>query len=116
MKNKRGMSAIIIIPMVVLMMAIVGVFAYKLYSEGTRTKAAEPAAVPKTLPSLKTTGNKPKGGYGTLAAPSVTVTPMAKPSQPAASMLENVDVGEIATSSSNGGADFTAVDKAISGL
>lgn len=74
MKRKKGFSIILIIPIIVLVLAIGGVFMYKLYSEGTRAKASE-TPIEKTMPPLSQTGKKPSTGYGQVQSPTFTPTP-----------------------------------------
>ena len=63
---------IFIIPVIALALAIGGVFAYKLYSEGTRAKASE---TPKTIPSLQSVKRKPSAGYGSVSGPTLKISP-----------------------------------------
>jgi hypothetical protein len=74
MNKHKGFSLILIIPIIFLVLAIGGVFAYKLFSEGTKAKASE-IPVNKTIPPLQGTKGKPTTGYGSVAAPTVKVTP-----------------------------------------
>jgi hypothetical protein len=71
MKKLHGFSVIMIIPIIILVLSIGGVFMYKLYSDGTKTKAAEELPVHKTLPSLLTSPSKPSKGYGSVTTPVV---------------------------------------------
>lgn len=73
MKKKNGSSVIFIIPAIVLTLAIGGVFAYKLFSEGTKAKASETPVV-KTTPQLQTGGKKPSTGYGNVQGPTAAPT------------------------------------------
>ena len=73
--KKKGFSAIFIIPVVVLLLLIAGVFAYKLYSDGVTAKAAEETSVVKQLPGLTQPSGKPKSGYAGLPDPTRTPTP-----------------------------------------
>jgi len=72
MKKQNGFSMIFIIPVIALALAIGGVFAYKLYSEGTRAKASE---TPKTIPSLQGVKGKPSAGYGSVSGPTLKISP-----------------------------------------
>ena len=74
MKKQKGFSMIFIIPVIVLALAIAGVFAYKLYSEGTRAKASE-TPLNKTIPPLQSGKGKPSVGYGTVKGPTIKVSP-----------------------------------------
>jgi len=73
--NHKGFS-IIIIPLVVLLLAVAGVFAYKLYSDGVKSQAAqESPAILKTIPSLQGAAAKPVKGYGSVKEPTKSATP-----------------------------------------
>lgn len=71
---KKGFSIIFIIPVIVLMLVIGGIFAYKLYSDGVKAKAAEAPTV-RVLPGLQNPAGKPKSGYAGLPDPTRTPTP-----------------------------------------
>jgi hypothetical protein len=110
MKKPNGFSMIILIPIIVLVLAIAGVFAYKLYSEGTKTKASE-LPVEKSLPPLQGTGEKPATGYGTVKNPS----PIAVPASPSGT-LESSGSGQteldtlLNESIDDNGPDFSSLD------
>jgi len=97
MTRKNGYSAILFIPIFFLVLAIAGVFMYKLYSDGTRAKASEPKII-KTLPPLQP-GNtlQPKKGYGSLKTLVVTntPTPTLRPTVPVPSGKEASKAGSV---------------------
>ena len=74
MKKHKGFSIIFIIPVIVLALSIAGVFAYKLYSDGTKAKASG-VPVNKTIPPLQGTKGKPSVGYGTVKGPTIKISP-----------------------------------------
>ena len=82
---------IFIIPVIALALAIGGVFAYKLYSEGTRAKASE---IPKTIPPLQSGKGKPSVGYGTVKGPTIKVSPTPAQTDLETLINETDDAGE----------------------
>ena len=96
-----------IIPLIIATLLIVGVFGYKLYSEGTiRTKAAE-TPVQKLTPALQTVGGKPSTGYGALKGPTPTVSPTSGETSLEDLVEETDDTGET---------DFKAIDASAAQL
>ncbi len=67
MKKQKGFS-ILIIPIIALILAIAGVFGYKLYTDGMKAKTAD-IPVNKVTPSLTKSQGKPSKGYGTVEGP-----------------------------------------------
>lgn len=74
MKKARGFSVLLIIPIITLVLAIAGVFIYKLYSDGVNAKAAQEKPILKITPPLDSSGKKPSTGYGTIQGPTPIVT------------------------------------------
>lgn len=104
--KKKGFSAIFIIPVVVLLLLIAGVFAYKLYSDGVTAKAAEETSVVKQLPGLTQPSGKPKSGYAGLPVPTATPLPTPIP------VVTPVEMGDMLKriESDTGIHDFDTVD------
>jgi len=74
MKKTRGFSMLYIIPIIALLLAIGGVFFYKLYTEGAKVKATDVPVV-KIVPPIVTETGKPSSGYGSI--PVITPTPVS---------------------------------------
>jgi len=113
--KKNNLSRVILIPLIVMALAIVGVFTYKLYSEGTRAKAVENESVlPKNLPGLKVPTGKPNTRYGALASPTPTPALTSIPKL----QEKGIDLDQILKESSEEATmtDFTSINKSISGL
>lgn len=74
--KRKGLSIVVIIPLIVLSLVIAGVFGYKLYSDMTATRARA-SEIPKTLPNIAAqSAKKPTSGYGSVKAPSPTPKPV----------------------------------------
>ena len=101
--KKKGFSAILIIPIVILILVIGGAFAYKLYSDGVQTKAVEPPSAVKVLPGLQAPTGKPSGGYGGLNAPTPTPTIVVAPPMDAEEALKAIE-------QDTGSTDFNTLD------
>jgi len=110
MKKPNGFSIIILIPIIVLVFAIAGVFLYKLYSEGTKTKAAE-ILIEKTLPPLRGSAAKPVTGYGTINAPTPSVTAVLPNTTLESSESGQTELDTLLNESSNDdGPDYSSID------
>ena len=93
MKKHKGFSVIFIIPVIVLALSIAGVFAYKLYSDGTKAKASE-VPVNKTIPPLQGAKGKPSTGYGRVSGPIIKISPTPAPIDLETIINETEDTGE----------------------
>jgi len=93
MKKNKGFSLILIIPIIILVLAIGGVFVYKLYSDGTKAKASETPVI-KTIPTLQGAKGKPSAGYGAIKGPTIKVTPTPTAVDLETLLNETEDTGE----------------------
>jgi|GEM_PF-6171883 len=106
MKKQNGFSIILIIPIIVLSLAIGGAFLYKLYSEGTKTKASE-IPINKTIPPLQNASGKPSTGYGNVKGPTIKISPTSAPIDLETIINETDDAGD---------ADLKAIDTSAAKL
>jgi hypothetical protein len=106
MKKYKGFSVIFIIPVIVLALSIAGVFAYKLFSEGTKAKASE-VPVNKTIPPLQNAVGKPSTGYENVKGPTIKISPT-----PATVDLETI----INETEDTGETDLKAIDTSAAQL
>ena len=107
MNKKKGFPLIWLIPLLVVGILVTGVFAYKLYSEGSvRTKAAG-TPVSKAIPQIPVISGKPSSGYGAIKGPSPTPSPGPK----------TIDLNALINGTDDDGKlDFDAIEASASQL
>jgi len=117
MKKQKGFSAILILPLVVLVLAVVGVFAYKLYSDGVKAKAQEEqqSTIIKTNPSLQGAPVKPVKGYGGMQGATRAASPSATPTKEATSTVSGTPLEALLEESDDAGeAELKVLDATAS--
>jgi hypothetical protein len=121
MRNKNGFSTILILPILVLIIVVLGAFAYKLNSDRIRAQELQKTPmVTKVIPPLQTAPKKPTVGYGVVPIPVVkkeTIPEIGIVEPQIGSNSATVDLETLINETDDAAAgDLNALDSTASGL
>jgi hypothetical protein len=117
MKKFHGFSIILIIPFIVLVFAIAGVFAYKFYNDRVKTKTPEELSVEKTMPSLQGAGEKPATGYGNVKGPTPIATLTLPNGNQGGTVSGQIDLETLLSETDDAGeGDLNSLDASVAAL